>query len=101
MKKSNMDNAIEILVSSGFSPNGYTMQETFKIITSRSYPLAGALVKLGGRPRFTHECGLKATVGERTVCLYDVKNKIAGNFHNFKTSELSADDVKSVVDNYQ
>lgn len=97
-KPSSMDRAIEILVENGFVPDGRTQSETFKIITSRSYPLAGALVTLGGRLRFSHSThNLKVTVGKRTVCFYDVENKIAANFKNFSTKRLTAEDVKGLL----
>lgn len=97
MKSSSVDKAIEILIENGFIPDGRTQSETFKIITSKSYPLAGALVTLGGRLRFSNSAhNLKATVGKRTICLYDVKNGIAGNFKNFSTKNFTADDVRQL-----
>ena|SRR5689334_19041274 len=97
-KASSIDLAIEILVENGFIPDGHTQAETFKIITAKSYPLAGALITLGGRLRFYNSAhNLKATVGKRTVCLYDVKNGIVGNFKNFSTKRFTADNVKQVL----
>jgi hypothetical protein len=83
-----MDNAIKILLDAGYTPHGETHFEVVRIITQKSYPNAGATVKSGGRLRF-EKGKLRATVGKRTVCLYEVIDGQARNMQNYSTSEFS------------
>ena len=75
MKKPiNQDRVIEMLVRRGFAVDGKTRTETYKIITQQSYPLAGAVITQGGRPRFK-KGKWKVTVGKNTTVIYRLPDK--------------------------
>lgn len=65
----NQTKVIELLTTSGWLPNGYTSERSYKMITTESYPLAGALVHSGGHPRFM-KGDWKVSVGKRIVYFY-------------------------------
>ncbi len=78
-----VQNVIDALLKRGFVANGQTRQETVRIPTMRSPATCGGkaggeLATFGGRMRFAHPSGLKATVGKRTTFFY-YANTIFGN----------------------
>jgi len=57
------------LKSKGWREIGYTESKTFKIITRKTYPLSGALITTGGKPRY--ERGKwRVTIGKRNTHFY-------------------------------
>lgn len=60
---------IRHLIENGWSAEGFTRSETYKIITKDSYPLAGGIVTTGGKPRFIKD-GWWVAVGVRTTVIY-------------------------------
>jgi hypothetical protein len=82
--------AIEILLANGWEAAGHTQSDTVRVPTSRSPVYGGAggeLRTFGGRPRFT-KGDRRATVGVRTTCFYEYKDKQNGNFQNVPTKDL-------------
>lgn len=65
---------IKFLIDSGWVAEGYTRSETYKIITQNSYPLAGGIVTIGGKPRFIKD-GWWVAVGVRTTVIYKKPDK--------------------------
>jgi len=60
---------ISYLRVSGWEEDGETYSQTYKLITAKSYPLAGALVTTGGKPRFK-KADWKIGVGPNTTIIY-------------------------------
>lgn len=60
---------IDYLVANGWESDGETFSERYRLITKKSYPLAGAEVTTGGKPRLRKN-GWKIGVGARTTVLY-------------------------------
>lgn len=84
-----METVINELLKLGYCLNGETDTNTFRIITSKSYPLPGAEITTGGRQRLSYpNSSYRVTVGKRTVCFYEVDNKKAYSFNSFKTSDI-------------
>lgn len=69
MAKQHQAELIAFLLANGWQDDGQTYSETYKIITAKSYPLAGALVTTGGKPRFAKN-GWKIGVGVNTTVIY-------------------------------
>lgn len=71
-----MADAIDVLLSAGFTPDGQTREEIVRVPTQQSPLLGvsgGVLAKFGGRQRFAQaDTGVKATVGPRTTAIYRV-----------------------------
>ena len=67
----NLGKVLDLLHEAGWEPDGETEHKQFKIITQASYPLAGAVIQLGGRLRFHKPNSDRyVTVGKRTVYFY-------------------------------
>jgi hypothetical protein len=89
-KEVRMDNqsvVINELIDNNWEADGNTISKSYKIITQKSYPLSGALITQGGRPRF-RKGHWKVTVGKRTTYFYQLdKNKQVNNGHHFSTTK--------------
>lgn len=75
-RKTSMSEVIDLLLKSGFVPDGTTETQIVRIPTKRS-PLygksGGELATMGGRQRFMKpQTKIKATVGKRTTAIYRV-----------------------------
>jgi len=86
---------ITSLLENGWAEDGKSSYRSFKIITTESYPLAGAVIHQGGRPRF-NKGNWKVTVGKFTTYFYlpeDGKpsNQWIGNHFN----NTNLDGIKS------
>ena len=90
-----LDEAIKILLDAGYKPIGTTKKETFKIMTVDTYPSpwSGVLVTMGGRLRF-EKPPYRATVGKRTVCLYEMVDGQPTNFRNIKTKDFNKKEIE-------
>ena len=81
--------AIEELVHIGFEHDGETWGECYKIITTSSYPLPGAIVNIPPRVRLKLPGTIwKVTVGKITTNFYTVENREVTDFTQFKTKML-------------
>lgn len=69
MKADNQNKVIELLIQDGWQPNGTTYADSYKIITAKSYPLAGAIITTGGKPKYEKN-GWTVCVGKRTTTFY-------------------------------
>ena len=69
MAKKDQVELIEYLVANGWEDDGQTHSERYRIITKASYPLAGAEVTTGGKPRF-RKGDWKIGVGANTTVIY-------------------------------
>lgn len=83
-----MDEVIKLLIDNGYVFDGRTMSDTFRIITTSSYPFAGREVTVGGRTRLhLPETNQYVTVGKQVVCFY-IKDKAAYNWKNLYTKNI-------------
>lgn len=77
---SNMQAVAAALTAAGFVPDGATPTEHVRIPTVKN-PVYGGLggkpATFGGRARYSHPSGVKATVGKVTTCVYLVIPKEA------------------------
>lgn len=89
---------IELLLQSGFVPDGETRTELVRIPTKRSPAFGGSggeLAKLGGRQRFAKEgTNIKATIGMRTTCIYRVEGEGLSGVRGMGTVDTS--DLQSI-----
>lgn len=69
MAKKDQAELIEYLTANGWEDDGETHSEQYRLITSQSYPLAGAEVTTGCKPRFKKK-GWKIGVGVITTVIY-------------------------------
>ena len=83
----NIVRVIDLLQKFGYEQCGST--QSYKIITAKSFPLPGAIIK--GRMKFRKQCSAdRATVGIKTICLYKVVNAVAQDFENYRTAEIES-----------
>jgi len=87
-----LNHVIEHLLAHGYEEDGKTREDTFKLVTQKSYPLPGAIVTMGGRLRFKNG-DKRVTVGKRVVCFYEIVDGQPANFNNIRT----ADYLKSIM----
>lgn len=64
-----VEKAIELITRYSWQEAGQSRSEAYKVITVKSYPLAGGIVNLGGRPRFRNGEWM-VTVGKQTTYFY-------------------------------
>lgn len=69
MAKKDQAELIGYLVKNGWEDDGQTHSERYRLITKASYPLAGAEVTTGGKPRF-RKGDWKIGVGSNTTVIY-------------------------------
>lgn len=111
MAKKDQAELINYLVANNWVEDGQTYSERYRLITAKSYPLAGAEVTTGGKPRFK-KGNWKIGVGPNTTVIYRKPGNpetIAGvgrmagrrilTFHdwemyNFKTRDLAQIEAK-------
>ena len=90
-RTANQQRAIQILLQNGWQEAGQTRSETVRVPTSRAPVfggIGGELRTFGGRPRF-EKGHRRATVGQRTVCFYEYKDKAAHNHQTVPTKDLA------------
>lgn len=63
------DFVIDLLKALGWTDAGESRTQTFRLITHESYPLPGAEVTTGGRPRFA-KGAWRVTVGKVSTYFY-------------------------------
>lgn len=68
----------EMLLADGWEPAGETNSANYRIITKESYPLPGATICSGGKPRFKKN-GWICAVGKRTVKFYMPLRNLGGD----------------------
>lgn len=64
---------ISYLLENGWAEDGKSSSRSYKIITTASYPLPGAIIHQGNRPRFI-KGNWKVTVGKFTTYFYLPEN---------------------------
>lgn len=76
------------LLAAGFIADGHTESETVRIPT-RNCPvyggIGGELATFGGRKRFRRGEQF-VTVGKRTICFYEKRDRKAYNFRSYPTN---------------
>jgi hypothetical protein len=101
------EQVIELLIQNGWQCNGNTYAESYKIITAKSYPLAGVIITTGGKPKFDKN-GWTACVGKRTTTFYKkpnnperyapVKTNLKGyyTFQDWNTESIPTKDINRI-----
>lgn len=74
MGRKHQTELIKFLLANGWKDDGQTHSETYRIITAKSYPLAGGQVTTGGKPRFKKQ-GWKIGVGVNSTVIYKRPDK--------------------------
>jgi hypothetical protein len=94
MKSNNQDDIIKYLLDIGWVEDGVSSSNSYKIITQNSYPLAGAIINVGNRPRFK-KGDWKVTVGKSTTYFYKPEvNKDRNLWDGFHFNNSSIEDIK-------
>jgi len=83
---------IELLQAFGWEEDGHSREQHFKVITHQSYPLAGGLMTLGGRPRLKRGAW-KVTVGKVTTYFYKPG---PGDFYSWEGHRVPTKDFEEV-----
>lgn len=71
----NMEAVIAALRAAGFEDDGRTETREVRIPTTRNPVyggIGGEVATFGGRLRFRHPAGTRATVGKKSTCVYQV-----------------------------
>lgn len=91
----NQNEIINYLLENNWTEDGKSQASSFKIITQNSYPLAGAIIHQGNRPRFQKN-DWYVTVGKLTTYFYKPEKNIKSyqwqSFY-FKNNEI--DNIKN------
>ncbi len=108
MKSDNQDKVIELLKQDGWQSAGNTYIDSYKIITAKSYPLAGAIITTGGKPKFEKN-GWTACVGKKTTTFYKKPAQIKHypacrtnlngyvNFEDWQTDNIPTKEIDRII----
>lgn len=79
MTEKDVANVEKFLKSKGWQSAGYTHQERYRIITKESYPLPGAEITTGGKPRYKKGQWMVSVENELCISTNQKKGKTFGN----------------------